>query len=135
VYLGVAAAVGFGLAFVVLNFVHADGHPLWAIATTKTVAVAILGGVALLQPIDASWRRSFPLIVLGGTLDVAATLFLIAAIGAIGVGLSASIASIYPVVTALLARWVLKERATGRTLVAVALAVLGIILISSGAAN
>lgn len=133
VVLGVAAAIGFGLAFMLLALVHQGGHVLWTLAVAKTVAASFLGGVAVVKRSRVPARRTLALIGIAGTLDVGASLMLLLAIGGIGVGMAASVAGVYPVVTALLAHYLLSERPPPRAYVAIALAATGILLITVGA--
>jgi drug/metabolite transporter (DMT)-like permease len=58
--------------------------------------------------------------------------FFVLARDAIPIGLAAAIVGLYPVVTMLLARYVIGERLPAVGLVGVALAILGIVLISAG---
>ena len=79
-------------------------------------------------------RASLPwaVLVAAGTLDVGGNVLFVLARDAIPIGLAAALVGLYPVVTMLLARFVIGERLPALGAVGVALAVLGIVLISAG---
>ena len=68
-----------------------------------------------------------------GLFDVGGNAFFVIARDTLPVGLAAALTGMYPVVTMLLARVVLGERLSRLGLLGVALALLGVVLISLGA--
>jgi drug/metabolite transporter (DMT)-like permease len=79
-------------------------------------------------------RARFPvrLVVAAGLLDVSGNALYVVAREAIPVGLAAALTGLYPIVTMILARFVLGERLPRLGQLGVALALLGIVLISAG---
>jgi drug/metabolite transporter (DMT)-like permease len=79
-------------------------------------------------------RTTIPwaLLIVAGLLDVGGNILFVLARDEIPIGLAAAIVGLYPVVTMLLARFVIGERLPALGLVGVALAGLGIVLISAG---
>lgn len=132
ILLALGAAVGFGLYFTFAD-VAADGSVLWLLTLGRVVALpfivllALRSAAPLLPP--AAERAPLALV---GCADLAATgLYGLATTrGALSV--VAVIGSLYPVATVLLARGVLKERISPAQAAGVALALLGVGLVSAG---
>lgn len=136
------AAVGFGVWFVLLDAAAADGE-LWTLVGSRATATFALGGLALASArrrVGGQARRSGPasqrrvplLIGLAGALDVGGNAAFVFARATVPVGIAASLAGIYPIVTMLLARSVAGESLPRLGMAAVLLAVAGIVLISIG---
>lgn len=130
--LAVGAALGFGAFFVGLD-AASDGDVLWALLAARSLDVVLLVAVALvLRPpasMTASDRRDIALV---GLLDVVANgLFALASTEGL-ISLVAVLASLYPVVTVLLARMVLGERIRATRGAGVALALVGVAAIAGG---
>ena len=126
------AAVAFGAWYVLIDLAAAAGDPLWALvfsraasAVIAAIVVAVRGGVD---------RASIPwaLLVAAGIFDIGGNVLFVVARDAIPIGLAAALVGLYPVVTMLLARFVIGERLPALGMIGVALAVLGIVLISAG---
>ena len=131
--LGLIAALGFGLGFVGLDIASESGEA-WATLANRGAAFVV--PVALLLAIGhdrpAPGARNLPGLLLVGALDLAAIgLFAMASTRGM-VGVAAALASLYPVVTALLARRVLSERLPTAQLVAMACAMAGVAAIAAG---
>jgi drug/metabolite transporter (DMT)-like permease len=126
---GVAAA-GFGTWYVLLDLAAQVADPLWTLVLSR-IASAGVTGIAALGRFD---RARFPIrvVVMAGLMDVAGNVFYLAARGEMAVGLAAAISGLYPIVTMLLARFVLGERLSRLGLVGVGLAVTAVVLISIG---
>lgn len=131
--LAVAAAVGLGLWFVLLDLAT-EQHQLWALVASRGTAAVLIGSVAL-----AMSRRHGPaprgrwsLIALAGALDVTGNATFVLSAATVPVGVAAALSGLYPVVTMLLARVLLGDRLPPLALAAVGLAVTGIVLISAG---
>jgi drug/metabolite transporter (DMT)-like permease len=131
VVLAGAAALGFGLWFVFLDRA-AEHDQLWALVAARGSASLVIGGAALLRSDRSGLRPVLPLIGIAGLMDVAANSMVVLSFATIPVGISAALSGTYPLATMLLARLVLREALPRLGLVAVALAVGGIVLISLG---
>jgi uncharacterized membrane protein len=130
--LALAAAAGFGGFFVGMD-AASDGGVLWALLAARTFDVALLAGMALLvRPGLALSGRDTRDIAAVGLFDVAANaLFALASTEGL-VSLVAVLASLYPVVTILLARAVLGERVRTSQGVGIVLALVGVAAIAGG---
>lgn len=129
--LGLTSAVGFGLWFVFLARA-AEHDQLWALVASRGSASLVVGGMALLRADRSRLAGVAPLVALAGLLDVAANGMVVLAFATIPVGIAAALSGTYPLATMLLARTILGEALPRLGLVAVALAVVGIVLISLG---
>ena len=130
--LALAAAAGFGGFFVGMD-AASDGGVLWALLAARTFDVALLLGVALLMRPGLSLSgQDTRDIAAVGLFDVAANaLFALASTEGL-VSLVAVVASLYPVVTILLARALLGERVRTSQGVGVVLALVGVAAIAGG---
>jgi drug/metabolite transporter (DMT)-like permease len=128
---GVAAAVGFGVWFLLLD-VAAEGGEAWALVASRSGSTLLVGGLALMRRRFGGLRAAWPLVILAGTLDVIGNAAFVLARGLVVVGIAAALSGLYPLVTMLLARALLRESLPALGLAAVGLAVLGIALISLG---
>lgn len=131
VVLALVAAVGFGLWFVFLDRA-AEHDQLWALVAARGSAALFIGGTALLRSDRSGLRRVLPLVGVAGLMDVAANGMVVLSFATIPVGIAAALSGTYPLATMLLARTLLGEALPRLGLLAVALAVTGIVLISLG---
>jgi drug/metabolite transporter (DMT)-like permease len=129
--LALMAALGFGLWFVFLDRA-AEQDQLWALVASRASASLVVGGAALLRADRSKLGEVAPLVAVAGLLDVAANGTVVLAFATIPVGIAAALSGTYPLVTMLLARALLGEALPRLGLAAVALAVIGIVLISLG---
>jgi drug/metabolite transporter (DMT)-like permease len=129
--LALVAALGFGLWFVFLDRA-AEHDQLWALVASRTSASLVVGGSALLRADRSRLAGVVPLVALAGLLDVTANGMVVLAFATIPVGITAALSGTYPLATMLLARTLLGEGLPRLGLLAVALAVIGIVLISLG---
>ena len=130
--LALVSAIGFGFFFVMIA--HAsDADVLWAVCVNRTVS-ALLLSVALLvtRPKLGLRVRDMRVLALVGVLDIAATWFFAVATTKGLVSVVAVLASLYPIVTVVLARVVLHERLHAIQRVGAAAALAGVALISAG---
>jgi drug/metabolite transporter (DMT)-like permease len=127
--LALVAACGFGTYFV-LSDVAADQSVLWLLVLSRVVALPVLVPLALRTPRPAA-RDAWPLLV-AGTLDVTATGLYGLANREGSLSIVAVVGSLYPVMTVLLARIVLRERLARVQAVGVAAALAGVALIAAG---
>lgn len=133
ILLALAAAVGFGLYFTFAD-IAADGSVLWLLAAGRfvslpfVIALAVRSGHAL---IPARGTDRWQLLLIGCADLVATGLYGLATTrGALSV--VSVIGSLYPIVTVLLARAVLKERLSRTQAAGVLLALTGVALVSAG---
>jgi drug/metabolite transporter (DMT)-like permease len=129
--LAIGAAIGFGLWFVFVNRA-AEGGQLWALVAARGAATLVVGGMALARGGRNLLHSAVPLVALAGLLDVAANGLVVLSFATLGVGIAAALSGLYPLVTMLLARVLLGESLPRLGLVAVLIAVAGIVLISLG---
>ncbi len=132
VVLAIVAALGFGLWFVFLDRAAEHDQQLWALVAARASAALVIGGPALFRSRLAGLRGVLPLVGLAGGMDVAANGMVVLAFATIPVGIAAALSGTYPLATMLLARTILREALPRLGLLAVALAVAGIVLISLG---
>jgi len=126
------AAVAFGAWYVLIDLSTRLGDPLWALVFSRATSAAIAAAVVAVRGFD---RVGLPLaiIVVAGLFDVGGNAFyVIAREPPMHLGLAAALVGIYPIVTMLLARFVLGERLPRLGQVGVGLAGIGIILIAVG---
>lgn len=126
------AALGFGAWYVLVDFAADAGDPLWALVLSRAASAAIALAVVLAR--GSATRNGLPLrvITVAGIFDVGGNALYVVAREELPIGLAAALIGIYPVVTMLLARFVLGERLSRLGQLGVVLAVLGILLISAG---
>lgn len=133
VALGLAAAVFFGLWFLLLDVAATEaGSEAWALVASRGSATLLIGGAALVRGKSAGLATVWPIVLLAGTMDVTGNAAFVLARGSLPVGVAAALAGIYPIVTMLLARVVLGESLPRLGVAAVLLAVAGVALISLG---
>jgi drug/metabolite transporter (DMT)-like permease len=133
------AGLGFAGFFLGLDAAHAVGGATWwpilVVRVAGIVVVAVAAAVLLARrrlPGLRAPRRVWPLFVVAGSGDLGGNLFFLAARGAGSLPVAVVVSSLYPVVTALLARFLVGERLTQPQLVGVAAAVVGVMLIAAG---
>ena len=128
--LAALAAVGFGGWFVLIDAAADWGDPLWALVFSRATSAALATAAAF----GRMERSRFPLrtVVAAGLLDVGGNGLYVVARDLIPIALAAALTGLYPVVTMILARVVLGEHLPRLGQLGVALALLGIVLISAG---
>ena len=122
------AGIGLGMFFVFLQRVDTSAG-MWPLVSARVTSVVIvLVVLAVVRP--AFTGRSTTQSAVAGALDMGANAFVLAAYdGGLLIVVSA-LASLYPAVTALLARLFLKERLGAGQIVGLALAMVAVALIS-----
>jgi drug/metabolite transporter (DMT)-like permease len=129
---GLLAGLGFG-AFFVLFARTGDASSYWPLLSLRVASVVMLATIALATGSFAGpGRRALRVLVAAGILDVAANLLYLLGTRRGLLSVVAVLASLYPAVTVLLARTVLKERLHRLQLLGLAAAGLGIVLITAG---
>jgi len=125
------AALGFGGFFVGIDAASARGGVPWAILVQRTTSLVLVAGVALAaRPALRSVRPEVGPLVAIGMADLAANaLFAVASTRGL-VSLVGVLGSLYPVVTILLARSVLRERLAPPQWAGVGAALVGVGLIA-----
>ena len=130
--LALLAACGFGGFFVLMD--AASEHDVfWAILINRITGVSGLLGLALMLRRRLGMPpREVAALALIGTMDIAANTFY--ALGSTEglISVVAVLASLYPVVTVILARFVLHERVHASQRAGIAAALIGVALISAG---
>ncbi|MGI9149752.1 MAG: EamA family transporter [Chloroflexota bacterium] len=130
VVLALVAALGFGGFFVLLHEASVR-DVLWATVVQRLtgLAVMVIATLVLRPSLSIGWS-GVPSLVLVGALDTGANV-LYAYASTLGmVSLAAVLASLFPVVTVLLARVVLRERLSASQATGVVCALTGVALIS-----
>ena len=127
------AAAGFGTFFVLLDGATEDAGVPWAILLTRVGQVSLLlVAFAALRPPLPSARRDWAPLLLVGSLDVLANgLFALATTEGL-LSVVAVVGSLYPAVTVVLARVVLRERVSRLQEVGVVATLAGVVAISAG---
>src|SRR5687768_15658016 len=125
------AAIGFGAWYVLIDLAARNGDPLWVLVFSR-FASALLTGIIAVGRIR---RSGFPVRVVAaaGLFDVGGNALYVVARESLPIGLAAALTGMYPIVTMLLARVVLAEHLPRLGQLGVALALLGVVLISIGA--
>lgn len=128
--LAALAAAGFGTWYVLLDLAARTGDPLWALVASRASSAVLTAAVAFryFEP------RRYPLriVVAAGLFDVGGNVLYVLARELVPIGLAAALTGLYPIVTMILARVVLGERLPRLGQLGVALALVGIVLISAG---
>jgi drug/metabolite transporter (DMT)-like permease len=113
--------------------VASDGGSVWATLVNRATSVTLLLTAALvIRPPLRLARPHLPALALAGTLDVSANLAFAAATTKGLVSLVSVAGSLYPVITVLLARLVLRERVHRVQEAGVVTALAGVVLIAAG---
>jgi drug/metabolite transporter (DMT)-like permease len=125
------AAFSFGTWYVLLDLAARGGDPLWALVFSRAASAGIAATVVALRGFDRAavpWR----VVAAAGFFDVGGNALYVVAREHMAVGLAAALIGLYPIVTMLLARFALGEHLPRLGQVGVALAAVGIVLISAG---
>jgi drug/metabolite transporter (DMT)-like permease len=129
VAMGAVAALFFGLWFVLLDL-SASQDRAWPLLVSRGSATVLIGTAALARRQFAGTRATWPLMAGAGMLDVTGNAAFVESRATIPVGIAAALTGLYPIVTMLLARVVLRESLPPLGVAAVMLAVGGVVLIS-----
>jgi drug/metabolite transporter (DMT)-like permease len=130
--LAALSALLIGWFFVAID-AASDGGAVWATLVNRATSATMLLAVALfVRPALRSARPHMPALALAGTLDVSANLAFAAATTKGLVSLVSVAGSLYPVITVLLARFVLRERVHRVQDAGVFAALAGVVLIAAG---
>ena len=126
------SALGFGFFFVAIAKAS-DADVMWAVCVNRTVSALLLTAALLVtRPRIGLRARDMRVLALVGVLDTGANgLFALASTKGL-VSVVSVLASLYPIVTVVLARVVLKERLHAVQRIGAAAALAGVALISAG---
>jgi drug/metabolite transporter (DMT)-like permease len=129
--LPVLAGFGFGVFLILIDHVSAAAV-LWPLASARAASVLVLLLALLLmrQPI-APAPSPIPLIVLAGLFDTGGNAFYALAARAGRLDIAAVLGALYPAMTVVLARLILKERLSRQQGLGLAVALLAVMLIAS----
>ncbi len=130
--LALVAGTGIG-AFNILIGALPDGEVFGPLVAVKVTAMAVI--VAVLIAGRRAWRmprRVVPVALVGGLFDMAGNAFYVLATQAGRLDVAATLSSLYPVTTILLAMALLGERVTRSHALGIAAAVAAIVLIGAG---
>jgi drug/metabolite transporter (DMT)-like permease len=130
--LALVAACGFGGFFVAMDAASED-DVFWAVLVNRvtSISVLLLAALALRRSLAVP-RGEAGVLLLIGTMDIGANALYAAGSTEGLISLVAVLASLYPVVTIVLARLVLHERVRALQRVGIAVALGGVALISAG---
>ncbi len=128
--MAVVAGLGFGGFFVALGQIGASSV-FWPLVAGRLASCVVMVAFVLATRRPLPLRQSpLGLIALAGMLDVAGNLFFLLATQNGRLDVTAVLGSLYPAVTAILARLVIKEHMTRLQMIGVTAAVLAIVLIT-----
>ncbi len=129
--LALVAALGFGSYFVFIDMAS-DESATWAVLVSR--ATATVGAFAVALTLGALRVRPMEVVALVpvGLLDVGANALLAVALTKGFVSVVSVLSSLYPVVTIVLARILLRERIAHAQAIGIAAALTGVALISAG---
>ncbi len=130
--LAVAAGLGFAGFYLAMDGAMLAGGDVWwpVVAARTTGSVLVLATLVVLRTAPRAPLRVLPLLVLAAIGDVGGIVFFNIAIASGPLSLAAVLSSMYPVTTVLLAWLVLRERLGRGHLLAVILALVGVVLIA-----
>jgi drug/metabolite transporter (DMT)-like permease len=128
--MAVLAGLGFGIFFIAIDQVSQQAV-FWPLVAGRGAACATMLVFALVTRRPLNIQRSlFGVIAMSGVLDVGGNLFFLLATQYGRLDVAAVLGSLYPAVTALLARVVLRESLARLQVIGVGAAVLAIVLIT-----
>jgi drug/metabolite transporter (DMT)-like permease len=125
------AALGFGLYFVFIDVASESSAP-WAVFVSRGVASVVAVAAALSRGVMRAPVRLLPVLVVIGLFDAGANALLAAALNRGYTSIVSVVASLYPVVTVLLAATVLRERVAPLRAAGIGAALVGVACVSAG---
>lgn len=132
---GPLLALGAGLLvgwFLVLLDLTPDGSGLWPLVGARLASLTLFGTWALVTRAELPPRAELRLIATSGALDMVANIAFLLAARSAPLTIASLLASLSPVVIALLARQVLRERLHRHQVAAVALCLLAVAAVTTG---
>jgi drug/metabolite transporter (DMT)-like permease len=130
-WIAIASGIAIGIFLVFLQRTGPSAG-LWPLIAARGVSVAFFTAAGLISRVVLMPRRkSMPVVIGGGALDMLANVLYLLAVRQGPLSIVATLASLYPASTIILARIVLRERLRPLQQAGVACAVLAIVLIAS----
>ncbi|MFX1250950.1 MAG: EamA family transporter [Promethearchaeota archaeon] len=130
--LPIIAGLGFGCFFVFIDQIS-EGSVFWPLAAARVASVTTIVMLAvLLRQIEMPQSRQLPIIALAGIFDVGGNAFFVLAAQMGRLDIAAVLGALYPVVTVVLARLILKERLTYQQWSGIIAALVSVLLITWG---
>jgi drug/metabolite transporter (DMT)-like permease len=126
---GSLAGVGFGAQLILFKFA-AGGNVLWVMTSARAAGVAAMLLVLIAMPPKAPWRGFWLFGILAGTFDSVGNLIYIETTRIGRLDVAATVCSLYPAGTILLAAVVLSEWPAPRQWAGMALALAAVVLLS-----
>lgn len=130
--LAIAAFAGmmFGIFYVALNQIQ-PGAVFWPLVIARLVAVILTVCVFMMAKRSEArpQRWLFGLMLIGGVLDISGNVFFLIANGSGRLDIAAVLTALYPAMTVILARFILKEALTRTQMIGVLGALVAIVLI------
>jgi drug/metabolite transporter (DMT)-like permease len=133
VLLALLAAVGFGSFFAGMDRAEESGDVAWVLLAARTPEVLLLLAACAVRRPGLPSAAALGAIAAIGFFDLLATLLFVLATGRGLLSVVGVLAALYPAVTVLLARMVLRERLTRAQDVGVLLALAGVVALAVGA--
>jgi drug/metabolite transporter (DMT)-like permease len=134
IWYGLAAGTAFGVFFLFIRDGGESGA-LWPVAASRVAGLAVVVvAAAAMRARPVHWRaggRLFLAALMSGVLDASANIWYVLATRAGSFGIAVVLTSLYSGVTVLLARVLLGERLRGVQRIGVALAAVGILLVTA----
>jgi uncharacterized membrane protein len=128
--MAVVAGLGFGGFFITLDQIG-ENAVFWPLVAGRIAACVLMVAFVLATRRSMQLRQApLRLLTLAGLLDAAGNLFFLLAVQNGRLDIAAVLGSLYPAVTAILARLTIKEHMTRLQLVGVSAAILAIVLIT-----
>ncbi|MDQ6852433.1 MAG: EamA family transporter [Actinomycetota bacterium] len=130
---GAGAGLGFGVVFILLTEAAiTSGSGMWPVFIARCASVPVLAVVGIALGGFSRLERSNVAPVVGsGLFDVGANALILLAVRRGLISLVAPVASLYPAMTVVLARFVLQERIGRQRLAGLALGLVGLALIAT----
>ncbi|MDD2695484.1 MAG: DMT family transporter, partial [Anaerolineales bacterium] len=127
--LGIAAGIGFGLFFILIAQVE-PGLLMTPVIVVRCVSLTLISTTLLVKRLPLTMARVHPSAAVAGVLDAAGNVLYMLATQLVRLDVSTMLASLYPAVTVLLARFVLKEHVYPTQWAGLLLCMLAVVLIA-----
>jgi drug/metabolite transporter (DMT)-like permease len=128
--LPVAAGIGFGLYFILIDQVSQNAV-LWPLVAARSVSITLTLILAvIIRKLERPMSGQIPIIALAGIFDTGGNVFFALASRVGRLDISAILSSLYPAMTVFLAWIILKERLTTRQWIGISLVLLAVLLIT-----